>query len=92
MQDAYFRFFKGLPRILLFILKKKKKNVGISNTHSIFQILLSGVPQGSTLGPILFDIFIIDLLLWKSNSELLNFADDNTINAAEIPLKNSLAP
>ena len=24
-----------------------------------------------------------DLLLWISNSELLNFADDNTINAAE---------
>ena len=27
-------------------------------------------------------MFINDLLLWISNSELLNFADDNTISAA----------
>ena len=64
-------------------LKRRKQNVRINNTHSIFQILLSGVPQESILGPILFNIFINDLLLWISNSELLNFADDSTISAAE---------
>ena len=31
----------------------------------------------------LFNIFINDLLLWISNSELLNFADDSRISAAE---------
>lgn len=36
----------------------------------------------SILGPILFDIFINNLLLWISNSEVLSFADDNTIWAA----------
>ena len=35
------------------------------------------------LGPILFNIFINDLLIWISNSELHNFADDNTISEAE---------
>ena len=64
-------------------LKRRKQNVRINNTHSIFQILLSGVPQGSILRPILFNIVINDLLLWISNSALSKFEDDNTISAAE---------
>ena len=31
-------------------LKRRKQNVRINNTHSVFQILLSEVPQSSILG------------------------------------------
>ena len=64
-------------------LKGRKQKVRINNTHSIFEILLYGVPKGSILGPILFNIFTNDLLPWISNSKLLNFADYNTISVSE---------
>ena len=34
--------------------------------------------QGLILGPILIKIFLNDLILWLKNSDLHNFADDNT--------------
>ena len=78
-----FGFSKNSLVFFYSYLKRRKQNVRINNTHSIFQILLSGVPQGSILGPILFNIFINYLLYWISNSALLNFADDNTISVTD---------
>ena len=60
--------------------KKRKQKVSINNISSLFEIILSGVPQGSMLGPILFNIFFLnDLFSWLKISDLHNFADDNTI-------------
>ena len=64
-------------------IKRRKQNVKINNTNSVFQVLLSGVPQASILGPLLCNIFINDLYLWITKTDLLNFADDKTITAPE---------
>ena len=71
-------------------LKRRKQGVKINDTESIFQILLPGVPQGSILGPILFNIFINDLFLFINEVELANFADDNTIYTSKKDVKEVL--
>ena len=60
-------------------LKHRKQSVKTNNTSSFFRTILLGVQQGSVLGRILFNIFINDLFLWLKNSDLHDFADDNTI-------------
>ena len=55
-------FSRNSVKLFYSYLKRRKQNIKINNTHSIFQILLSGVPQGSILGPILQLIKILQLI------------------------------
>ena len=50
-------------------LKKRKQKLRINSTDSVFQILLSRIPQFSALGSLLFSIFINDLYLWISKTD-----------------------
>ena len=41
------------------------------------------MPQGSILGPQLFDIFINDLFLFIETTTICNYADDNTMYSSD---------
>ena len=61
-------------------ISNRKQRVKIGNSRSEWAIISKGVPQGSILGPLLFNIFLNDLFLFIERCDLYNYADDNFLS------------
>ena len=59
-------------------LKGRTQQVKIGRKISTERLLVSGVPQGGILSPIIFTIYGADLELWTKDSSLTAYADDTT--------------
>ena len=60
-------------------LKNRKQKVQINNKFSLERNVIAGVVQGSFDGPLLFNLFINDLVFFIQYSVLSNYADDNNL-------------
>ena len=77
---AAYDFDKDALLYILSNLKGRKQSTRINNIYSLFELILSGVLQGSIQGPILFNIFLNDLFYFIKTATLHNYADDNTLS------------
>lgn len=60
-------------------LSDRKQAVRLNGELSEFKAVKSGVPQGSTLGPLLFIVYINDLCDSKLKGKIFTFADDTAL-------------
>ena len=74
-------FSTSALNLLYSYLKYRKQKVVINNKTNSSEVVIAGVRQGSIDGPLLFNLFINDLILFLYTAVLSNYADDNNLYA-----------
>ena len=73
-------------KLMYSYLKFRYQRVRVNSKYSKWSEILCGVPQGSILGPLLFNIYLSDLFLFVS-PDIANYADDNSPYTASNDVK-----
>ena len=65
-------------RFIYDYLTNRKQRTKIENHYSSWRDLIFGVPEGSILGPLLFNIYLCDLFMFTDKIDIASYADDTT--------------
>ena len=89
---SHYNFSHESSMLLRSYLSNRKQYVKIGNTSSTFQPIKIGVPQGSVLGPLLFLIYINDLVKASPYLDYILFADDTNVFSTNQEVMRSELP
>ena len=70
-------------RFIFDYLSSRKQRIKIGSAFSNWSKVLRGIPQGSILSLLLFNIFINDIFFFIEKSEICNLADNNTLYSCD---------
>ena len=65
-------------KLIYSYFKGRYQRVRINSTYSSWSEIIFGVPQGSILGPLFFNTYLLDLSMFCEDSDISNYADDNS--------------
>ena len=83
-------FSHNALKFLCSYLKGRIQRTKVGPVFSKWKEIRFGVPQGSILGPLLFNIFLNDMFFFVKDTCIANYADDNTPYATDDNLNNLL--
>ena len=70
-------------KLMTSYLTDRRQKVKIDDVKSKYKEITTGVPQGTILGPLLFILYVNDLLSHMPNEVIMSYADDNVIISSD---------